>query len=103
MIRKTYHPFLVYFSDVVGVALAWWVAYLIRFNLAIPPEFLPGFFLGLGIVVVLQGLLLQAFGLYRSLWVFASLPDLVGIGVLFGYLPARRAARLNPIEALRYD
>lgn len=27
----------------------------------------------------------------------------VGIGITFGYLPAKNAAKLNPIDALRYD
>ena len=79
MIKRIHHPLLVYLSDVIGVALAWCGAYLIRFNFSVPAEFIPGFQLGLVIVIALQGGLLRAFGLYRSLWLFASLPDLLCI------------------------
>jgi hypothetical protein len=48
LINKNYYSFLVFLSDLVGVALAWWLAYLVRFNFDVQPEFMPACLVGLG-------------------------------------------------------
>jgi FlaA1/EpsC-like NDP-sugar epimerase len=65
--------------DLVAVAGAWMAAYLIRFNGAIPRDFLFGALRALVWVLPAYGVMFRFFGLYRGMWVFASLPDLVRI------------------------
>ncbi len=65
--------------DMLAVASVWLVSYLIRFNGEIPHDFLTGGTMALAWVLPVYGLMFWTFGLYRGLWVFASLPDLLRI------------------------
>ncbi len=67
---------LVVLHDIGAIFAAWLGAYLLRFNLSIPPEYLTAALSTLIWVVPLQAALFWYFGLYRGIWRFASLPDL---------------------------
>ncbi len=64
-----------------------------------------------GIVGVLFGYLASSFVSAQNGWVLIISPGAVGlsfsaatlVGMFFGWYPARKAARMNPIEALRYE
>ena len=76
--------------DLLMIPVAWLGAFWLRFNLeSIPADFLHRALLLLPVVVVFQGLVFLYFGLYRGVWRFASLPDLVRI-------PSRRSSSEPP-------
>ena len=61
-----------------------------------------GIFVGSAVSVIAGKLLDMA--TYPSIGaILLSFGVSVGIGIIFGYLPAKKAANLNPIDALRYD
>jgi len=69
---------LTFTGGFIGILLGWFLAYLAKAFFSLPSA------------ITLSSILL-AFGVSTA------------IGVVFGYYPARRAAQLNPIEALRYE
>jgi putative ABC transport system permease protein len=69
---------------------------------------LVGVLLGLGVVLMIPFLWKWVAGSHLPAMVnvasiFYSLDAAVGVGVFFGLYPARRAALLDPIEALRHE
>lgn len=66
--------------DLAMVPAAWLLAYWLRFNLGeIPDSYLNAAIIALPLAIPIQAAVFWRFGLYRGVWRFASLPDLVRI------------------------
>jgi FlaA1/EpsC-like NDP-sugar epimerase len=80
MLRTLRNRFTVILHDLTIIPVAWLGAYWLRFNLeAIPLFFWQQALATLPLVMVIQGGMFWYFGLYRGVWRFASVPDLVRI------------------------
>ncbi|MEO8778517.1 MAG: nucleoside-diphosphate sugar epimerase/dehydratase [Rhodanobacter sp.] len=73
------HPRVaVVFHDLLVTALAWWIAKSLRYMLR-PDEVVSFQLLEFPLVLLVQGVIFRWTGLYKSVWRFASLPDLWNI------------------------
>jgi FlaA1/EpsC-like NDP-sugar epimerase len=71
---------IVILHDLLMIPIAWFGAYWLRFNLeAIPTPLLDRAIIILPFLILVQTLVYQYFGLYRGVWRFASMPDLIRI------------------------
>lgn len=68
--------YVVLLHDVVAAAVAWWLAFLFRFNFDIPHAFVAVAWGTLPWAVLIQAGMFWRSGLYLGMWRFASLPDL---------------------------
>ena len=65
-----------FFHDIGMAIIAWYSAYLLRFNFNIPIDFSVSLWIVALFVIPLQTIFFVQFGLYKGVWRFASLPDL---------------------------
>jgi len=70
---------LVLLFDLGAVAAAWLLAYALRFNLDVPHEYAIAALRALFWVLPIYGVAFLLSGLYRGVWRFASLPDMLRI------------------------
>lgn len=97
-------PVAAFVHDFLMIPIAWFGAYWLRFNLdTIPHAFLEQAVFMAPIVMMIQGLTFWRFGLYRGLWRFASVPDLLRIfkavvtGIVFSAVAIFVLTRLESV------
>lgn len=73
---KNLRSLLVLLFDLCAVVVAWVGGLLIRFNFNLPSNYDQKILLGLAVLLVVHAVACRWAGLYRGMWIFASLPDL---------------------------
>ena len=83
-----YRTIIAFTHDFVAVGVAWWIAYLFRFNFDIPSSVSVVLISILPWIVLTQTSFFLWLGLYRGVWRYASLPDVkrIVIAVFMGTL-----------------
>ena len=75
-----FNRWLALIHDIAWIPVALLLAYWLRFNLgSIPSQFWSGMLLVVSVSLPLQAICYWYFGLYRGIWRFASIPDLLRI------------------------
>ncbi|MEF3168063.1 MAG: polysaccharide biosynthesis protein [Deltaproteobacteria bacterium] len=92
-----------FLHDIAWIPTSILLGFWVRFNFdPIPPDFLFGAWMLTGIAIPVQGILFWNLGLYRGIWRFASLPDLIRIfkAVSIGNVTIFTIAYLLRIEGI---
>lgn len=100
--NTTARAILIFLFDLISVVVAWVGGFLIRFNFDWPFGYNDVILAWLGVLLVAHTVACRWAGLYRGMWIFASLPDLkrvlkavvVSLLVLIGLFILDRGAAL---------
>ena len=76
MIKSRVNTGIAILHDVIAAILAWWFAYLLRFNFDLPTDFRDELWRTMIWVIPLQAIVFWGFSLYRGIWRYASVADL---------------------------
>jgi FlaA1/EpsC-like NDP-sugar epimerase len=68
-------------ADVVFINLAIYLALLVRFDSAVPQRYIDCFIHNILIITVIHIVIFSLFGLYRSLWEYASIEEMMQIAL----------------------
>lgn len=77
--KGTWKFYVVIISDIILTILSYWLSYLLRFNFTVPSIYEHVFFRSFPVLLLIRVICFHAFGLYKGVWRYASINDLLRI------------------------